>query len=211
MDDSDEDEQTRGEQNEISSISRRKEASESNANELKLSVAGMSENSLEPKQRYIYLTRPAYDTLPSVNASLTDGNLSTVHMIPNQCAICLCDYEKGDAIVTSLLCPHAFHQDCVVEWLVKMQEDTPCPCCRRSFVDLNRMNPTLMHASEISTHRDRRRWRLSLGGQSTSNVSRASVHENAEAERLRQEWVQHIIDQELRRRRAFNASVISLR
>ncbi len=213
---SDDDEQTCGEQNEISSRRRLKEASESNSNEIKLSVVGTSDDSVEPNQRYIYLTIPAHNTLLSVKAESTDGIPSTVHMIPNQCAICLCDYEKGDAIVTSCSCPHAFHQECVVEWLAKMQNDTPCPCCRRSFVDLNTLNPfhryaAPTNASQISNHRDLRRWRLSFRGQSTSNGSHDSVQEITEAERLRQEWIQDIIDQELRRRRAFNASVISLR
>lgn len=58
--------------------------------------------------------------------------------IPNQCAICLCDYTKGDTVILSSneSCPHAFHQECIVEWLVKMQEGTPCPCCRQTFIEL---------------------------------------------------------------------------
>lgn len=63
---------------------------------------------------------------------------NTQRAILNQCAICLCDYTKGDTVVLSSnkSCPHAFHQECIVEWLVKMQEGTPCPCCRQTFIEL---------------------------------------------------------------------------
>jgi len=58
--------------------------------------------------------------------------------ISDQCAICLCEYGAEDVIVTSQNpdCNHAFHEECIVEWLVKMQDGAPCPCCRREFVSL---------------------------------------------------------------------------
>ena len=58
--------------------------------------------------------------------------------VPNNCAICLSSYEIGDKVVWSSneRCNHAFHEDCVVEWLIKMQEGTPCPCCRQEFTNL---------------------------------------------------------------------------
>lgn len=64
-------------------------------------------------------------------------------IVPNCCAICLCPYERGDGVVWSRnkhdddeVCPHAFHMDCMVEWLVRQDyyEVTPCPCCRRDFI-----------------------------------------------------------------------------
>ena len=59
-------------------------------------------------------------------------------LVPNCCAICLTGYEVGDTVIWSSnkQCAHAFHQDCVVGWLVKMQPETPCPCCRQEFTDL---------------------------------------------------------------------------
>ena len=236
IDKHDVDEQPRGERRECSQHSSSREASETNAIESGQSVVGMSEDSLEPNQRYIYLKRSIRNTLMSVNVESTDddGIPKSVLEIPNQCAICLCDYEKGDIIVTSCNgeCPHAFHHECLVEWLVKMQDDAPCPCCRRSFVDVNTDTAGLNHMissnnnnnnnnaaiaslnpnNESDRHRERRRWRMSFGRHSSNNNNtRDSVQEMTEAERLRQEWVRHIIEQELRRRRAFNASVISLR
>ena len=59
-------------------------------------------------------------------------------LVPNCCAICLMSYDVGDKVIWSSNpnCAHAFHEDCVVGWLVKMQPETPCPCCRQEFTDL---------------------------------------------------------------------------
>lgn len=57
-------------------------------------------------------------------------------LVPNCCAICLCEYEVCDKIVSSVSCKHVFHLDCMVHWLVKMQSGTPCPVCRQDFTDL---------------------------------------------------------------------------
>eukprot|EP00978_Attheya_sp_CCMP212_P016629 scaffold43737_cov44-Attheya_sp.AAC.1 len=76
-------------------------------------------------------------SLASQNASgslvLTCGR-----SIPNCCAVCLSAYEVDDNVVWSCnpMCQHAFHQECVLEWLIKMQDGTPCPCCRQEFTDL---------------------------------------------------------------------------
>mmetsp|Transcript_33881 Transcript_33881/g.41549 ORF Transcript_33881/g.41549 Transcript_33881/m.41549 type:complete len:317 (-) Transcript_33881:142-1092(-) len=58
--------------------------------------------------------------------------------IPNLCAVCLCPYEVGDSVIWAYNsnCPHAFHEDCIIQWLVKMRKGTPCPCCRQEFTDL---------------------------------------------------------------------------
>jgi hypothetical protein len=48
------------------------------------------------------------------------------------CAICLEDYKQGDEICWSHnLCAHVFHQECIVEWLVRHDG---CPICRRDFL-----------------------------------------------------------------------------
>jgi hypothetical protein len=58
--------------------------------------------------------------------------------VPNCCAICLGPYDVGEVVVWSsnAACKHAFHQECMVDWLCKMQDSTPCPCCRQEFTDL---------------------------------------------------------------------------
>lgn len=57
--------------------------------------------------------------------------------IPNCCAICLCSYDIGDTVIWSCNddCNHAFHDECIIPWLVKNQNGE-CPCCRRQFTDL---------------------------------------------------------------------------
>jgi len=68
---------------------------------------------------------------------LNNGPTKT-RLVPNCCAVCLCAYEPGDTIVWSYNseCPHAFHDECLIDWFIKMQNGTPCPCCRREFTDL---------------------------------------------------------------------------
>jgi hypothetical protein len=102
-------------------------------------------------------------SLPSVPSASSPHNnsnppptqtRSNQRIIPNQCAICLCDYTIGDSIVLSpnIACPHAFHRECIIEWLVKMQDGTPCPCCRQPFVELEneRLKNTLRARREMS-------------------------------------------------------------
>lgn len=96
-----------------------------------------------------------------------DDSITRNKTVPGVCAICLCAYEIGDrvtysqGITTSLSeqediekgsqCPHAFHTDCILQWLAKKNDARPeCPCCRRSFckvapltnADLLSPNPT---------------------------------------------------------------------
>jgi len=65
-------------------------------------------------------------------------NDASKRLVPNCCAICLSSYHPGDVVVWSSNpeCVHAFHRECVVDWLIKMQPETPCPCCRQEFTDL---------------------------------------------------------------------------
>jgi hypothetical protein len=72
-----------------------------------------------------------------IKLRLASGKKRTV---PNCCAVCLCSYEEGETVVWSSnrACKHAFHQECVIEWLIKMQDGTPCPCCRQEFTDVGK-------------------------------------------------------------------------
>ena len=65
---------------------------------------------------------------------------TTLHTVPDCCAICLGNYEVGEKVVWSSNedCPHAFHEECMVDWLTKMLDGTPCPCCRADFTDLEK-------------------------------------------------------------------------
>ena len=57
---------------------------------------------------------------------------------PNCCAICLNHYRAGETVVWSVnpSCRHAFHSDCMLDWLVKIPVGKPglCPCCRQEFI-----------------------------------------------------------------------------
>lgn len=129
----------------------------------------------------------ANDNIPSVE----EGGEEELKSVPNNCAICLDAYVSGDTIVTSCnpLCPHAFHQECIIEWLVKMQEGTPCPCCRRTFVELSPSRPTT----------------------TTANVAIPRQTTSPEQEERRRVELQRTIELGIRRGRAFDISVISLR
>lgn len=48
------------------------------------------------------------------------------------CRICLESFEIGDP-VAEFPCLHAFHEDCIVSWLVT-RDHALCPCCRRSLM-----------------------------------------------------------------------------
>jgi len=52
------------------------------------------------------------------------------------CAICLTEYEEGDEICWShnKECNHAFHRECILEWLIRHDD---CPCCRHNYLCLD--------------------------------------------------------------------------
>ena len=137
--------------------------------------------------------------------SALSSQASAHNKVPNECAICLSGYEKGETIVTSYNgeCPHAFHQECIVEWLVKMQDGAPCPCCRRTFIDLD-------------AHAPPRSGGTSRGGNNNNN-NNTSANNNVqqdpeEAERQRLERRRRRIEQGIQRGgRTFNTGIISLR
>ena len=43
-----------------------------------------------------------------------------------ECAVCMCELEKGDEM-GQLECGHTFHKQCIVEWL---GNEASCPMCR---------------------------------------------------------------------------------
>lgn len=85
--------------------------------------------------------------------------------VSNCCVICLDSYHSGDLVVWSCHseCQHAFHQECVLHYLVRIQTKvakTPCCVCRCNFTDL-KVEPRERHT--------RRRGR---GGRRTVRTSR---------------------------------------
>lgn len=58
--------------------------------------------------------------------STTSTSIFGVGCEPGQCAVCLTDYEPGDALRT-LGCRHQFHMNCVDQWLTCSGQ---CPVCK---------------------------------------------------------------------------------
>jgi hypothetical protein len=141
----------------------------------------------------------------SNNATSFEEEEEELKSVPNNCAICLSEYASGDTIVTSCdpMCPHAFHQECIVEWLVKMQVGAPCPCCRRTFVQLS---PSRQPAAATTTT-------VADGGNGDSNTNNSvrTTTVSPEEEQRRREELRRTILLGIRRGRAFDFSVISLR
>ncbi len=74
------------------------------------------------------------ETLRSIRSSLNitivdDSSLYS----PKSCPICCDDYAKGDDIAWSKneQCCHAFHTDCIIEWLMNHDD---CPICRSNYL-----------------------------------------------------------------------------
>ena len=53
---------------------------------------------------------------------------------PKSCPICLEPYKVGDDIAWSKneACVHAFHLDCIMDWLMMGHDD--CPLCRQDYL-----------------------------------------------------------------------------
>ncbi len=74
------------------------------------------------------------------NASLWSNGLSlrerSTLFAPETCSICYESYKKGDDVAWSKNqnCLHAFHVDCILEWLM---ENDDCPICRENFLILD--------------------------------------------------------------------------
>ena len=75
-------------------------------------------------------------------------------LVANECAICLDSLTVGEIVVWSNneKCRHAFHQDCIIEYLVQLHDSrgSPCPCCRQQFVIETKTNKTA-HEKEEGT------------------------------------------------------------
>ncbi|KAL7554125.1 hypothetical protein ACHAWF_017543 [Thalassiosira exigua] len=171
----------------------------------------------ESSPSYLYLNRRRANTTGSISTSsqsamptaessesLQSAATGDSHRISSQCAICLCDYEPGDVVVTSCdgECPHAFHRECIVEWLAKMQEGTPCPCCRRTFVELDDHVPR-GRSNNLNNNNGG-------GAAAAAENDDRPAQDPEEAERLRRIQRRRHIELGIQRGRAFNTSIISI-
>ncbi|KAF8018147.1 hypothetical protein BT93_H3137 [Corymbia citriodora subsp. variegata] len=65
------------------------------------------------------------ETFPTVVYSAVKGN--KIGEASLECAVCLNDFEDDDTLRLIPKCDHAFHPDCIGEWLAS---HTTCPVCR---------------------------------------------------------------------------------
>lgn len=91
-------------------------------------------------------------TLPAQSDSYNETVSNCgLRQVPNACAICLSAYEVGTSITWSpnSLCQHAFHEDCIMTWLMKKDEPL-CPCCRQEFIPLSSLTAVGQHGEEAN-------------------------------------------------------------
>jgi hypothetical protein len=48
-----------------------------------------------------------------------------------RCPVCLCEYQEKEKLQQLPACKHAFHVECIDQWLAK---NTTCPICRTSLL-----------------------------------------------------------------------------
>lgn len=75
---------------------------------------------------------------------VTSPSHQRTRIVENECAICLDSLSIGEVVIWSnnIHCRHAFHQDCILEYLVRLKDQKfPCPCCRQSFCVETKKNP----------------------------------------------------------------------
>jgi hypothetical protein len=65
-----------------------------------------------------------------------------------RCAICLVEYQDGDEISWShnSSCGHAFHRDCIIEWLLAKDE---CPYCRRNYLRFSNEDQNVFTTDDV--------------------------------------------------------------
>jgi len=79
------------------------------------------------------LLRTAKDASTNNNSTHTFLLDETQFFYLGSCSICLLDFNDGDVVCWSKNpdCPHAFHRDCILSWLMR---NNLCPCCRNDYV-----------------------------------------------------------------------------
>jgi len=74
------------------------------------------------------------ETLRSIRSSLNITIADNSFLYSSKaCPICCHDYAKGDDVTWSKneQCCHAFHTDCIMEWLMNHDD---CPLCRNNYL-----------------------------------------------------------------------------
>ena len=141
---------------------------------------------------YYYRIFILYMSVPNMFNNSPNPSSKKVDIVAdNECGICLGEYENGDQICKSAhkpfrpgyslqtlgennndpldedTCPHVFHLDCIMEWLMKKRAKGLCPLCRRTFLSMEGLE-NQYHGSSRSA---RARW-LNRGSSSMRGSNR---------------------------------------
>mmetsp|Transcript_28790 Transcript_28790/g.66877 ORF Transcript_28790/g.66877 Transcript_28790/m.66877 type:complete len:346 (-) Transcript_28790:115-1152(-) len=140
--------------------------------------------------------------LPAAGTSLACSG-SSFREVPNCCAICLAEFEVDERVTwaSNADCPHAFHEDCVLKWMlsvgrkrglrrglddnrdsVEVATDFPmlCPCCRQVFI--SRPNRSMRITETESTMSFTTEDYQTTGAEGASMASPSTDEENVIAE-----------------------------
>ncbi len=174
------------------------------------SIPSSSSHTNYSTQQIIDNSADANNNNAATTTSFDNDEEEELKSVPNNCAICLSEYVSGDTIVTSCdpMCTHAFHQECIIEWLVKMQVGAPCPCCRRTFVELSPPAAAIPVATPVANGGT---VEGAGGDNNTNNDDERRATTSLEEQERRREELRRTIQLGIRRGRAFDFSVISLR
>lgn len=99
-------------------------------------VRRISTTSSQGAAQFIRLPIPGPPTQTVMTVPTDNFKRKQHHLVPSCCAICLTNYEVGDDVVWSSnpACDHAFHGECIEQWLMRLRGELLCPCCRQEFV-----------------------------------------------------------------------------
>lgn len=91
------------------------------------------ESALEPQKNDIFVDK--FNSWRSSRRQLSESHLQHETLYsPKTCAICLGYYKVNEDICWSPNenCHHAFHLDCMIEWLM---DNNKCPLCRENYLE----------------------------------------------------------------------------
>jgi hypothetical protein len=96
------------------------------------------------------------------------------------CPICLDNFEVGDMVMWSRhnhgSCSHAFHEDCLLQWLLEQRENE-CPTCRACFIATPDTDDSLTSSSSSSTDENENST-AEAEGTASSSTEEKTVDEN---------------------------------
>ncbi|KAF8085032.1 hypothetical protein N665_0685s0024 [Sinapis alba] len=80
-----------------------------------------------------------YSAASCTGKSVSPASVGKTPAAAVDCAVCLLEFEEGDYVRTLPLCFHAFHLECIDEWL---RSHPNCPLCRTAILRSGVVAPT---------------------------------------------------------------------